>query len=543
MSIQELVTSIVAEQEQSTNQFLEILQQKIEDTIEVRRIELASQMFAESKGECPECGAGKKECECEDEEEDDEEEDDKEEMDEAVKKDEDPVDRPDVPFAGPYRKTGSVKKDQFGNVIKNRAKYLAKIGMAAAMKKEEVEQMDENDLALRSLVSTDPKKQPFYKTQKGRDAAAKKNVPALKSTIKSALGRYSKPNLPEEAEQMDEAFVIHKGKHEPGTKSSLEGTHHGVNVKPVYTSKKEAQTHADKINAGRGYKPGDEKSSLYGGVLYQVSPAKSMKEEANQMKEAAKWRSSSAAKPDPDNDWDRSSKSTGGMRATSDPRGNTGGEYNHSSLENRKKAQVASKGPNAGKTTKASNTSLKGRILGNLATKQSKPNLPEMTDRVTVDKITTELGRGKGLPPKVTTNKIVVDKAALGKLGTIKEMAPPGAKYERMVKHIKKGYSKDGLTKNEKSIAYATAWKAKGREMSEATVSDAQQMNALGMKGAEKAKTMLALRNYRKHGDINKLSPGHRSLVSGYMEKTGGLGAVSRGVANQALKKERMQEE
>jgi len=41
------------------------------------------------------------------------------------------------------------------------------------------------------------------------------------------------------------------------------------------------------------------------------------------------------------------------------------------------------------------------------------------------------------------------------------EVAPPGAKAERMVKHIKKGYADDGkLTKKEKGIAYATAWKA-----------------------------------------------------------------------------------
>lgn len=44
----------------------------------------------------------------------------------------------------------------------------------------------------------------------------------------------------------------------------------------------------------------------------------------------------------------------------------------------------------------------------------------------------------------------------------IHEVAPAGAKYERMIKHIKKGYAKDGkLTDQEKSIAYATAWKAK----------------------------------------------------------------------------------
>jgi hypothetical protein len=40
------------------------------------------------------------------------------------------------------------------------------------------------------------------------------------------------------------------------------------------------------------------------------------------------------------------------------------------------------------------------------------------------------------------------------------EKAPPGAKAERMVKHIKQGYAKDGeLTDKERSIAYATAWK------------------------------------------------------------------------------------
>ncbi len=48
--------------------------------------------------------------------------------------------------------------------------------------------------------------------------------------------------------------------------------------------------------------------------------------------------------------------------------------------------------------------------------------------------------------------------------GQIDEKAPPGAKFERMVKHIKKGYEKDGLTKKEKSIAFATAWKAKKRQ-------------------------------------------------------------------------------
>lgn len=46
----------------------------------------------------------------------------------------------------------------------------------------------------------------------------------------------------------------------------------------------------------------------------------------------------------------------------------------------------------------------------------------------------------------------------------IDEKAPPGAKYERMVKHIKAGYKEGGLTDTEKRKAYGAAWKAKKKE-------------------------------------------------------------------------------
>ena len=48
------------------------------------------------------------------------------------------------------------------------------------------------------------------------------------------------------------------------------------------------------------------------------------------------------------------------------------------------------------------------------------------------------------------------------------ESAPPTAKGERMVKHIKKGYANDGqVTDKEKSIAYATAWKQHNKDKNE----------------------------------------------------------------------------
>ena len=62
--------------------------------------------------------------------------------------------------------------------------------------------------------------------------------------------------------------------------------------------------------------------------------------------------------------------------------------------------------------------------------------------------------RYKGL--KMASKKLAKEESE-----SVEEMAPPGAKYERMVKHIKKGYAKGGLSDRERAVAYATAWKAK----------------------------------------------------------------------------------
>lgn len=51
----------------------------------------------------------------------------------------------------------------------------------------------------------------------------------------------------------------------------------------------------------------------------------------------------------------------------------------------------------------------------------------------------------------------------------VAEAAPPGAKAERMVKHIKAGYAKDGkLTDVEKRKAFGAAWKAHNKGVAEA---------------------------------------------------------------------------
>jgi hypothetical protein len=78
--------------------------------------------------------------------------------------------------------------------------------------------------------------------------------------------------------------------------------------------------------------------------------------------------------------------------------------------------------------------------------------IPSTSTVVHKDKtVVTTKKDGKVVDVKTTKNEEVEQ---------VSEKAPPGAKYERMVKHIKKGYAKGGLTPKEKSIAYATAWKS-----------------------------------------------------------------------------------
>ena len=111
----------------------------------------------------------------------------------------------------------------------------------------------------------------------------------------------------------------------------------------------------------------------------------------------------------------------------------------------------------------------------------------------------------------------------------IDEVAPPGAKYERMVKHIKKAYAKDGkLTGKEKGIAYATAWKAKNEEASqtdEAYEDDEgwyAHREMMGNKGVSKeerkSQALVALKQIQLEGYENRkpaqLSGGQRQRVA-----------------------------
>jgi hypothetical protein len=508
MFTQELVTSIIAEQEESTDQFVDIIQQKIEDAIEVKRIELASQMFEASK-KCPECG--KADCECDDEDYEDEEEDDEEEMKEEVEQ------------------------------IDELSAYTLKNAAAEARGRSR---------KIHNAVGPDAPEAAAYERRAAKfDRAGDKKIRA------DAISKHSSPAMQRRAAN---------------------------NVKAASAARDASAAARTAAAAKQTEKPGNRFAKVASSILKKIK----MREEAEQIDEISKGAAIRAAGVAGSSDDPRTNRIIDrihkkfGSKASDDAAAHANASYYGRDGKSRGTDPLNSvldrpsqmRKTKAGKINKQDQKALATSIKGRMKMHGGKSPLPEefeqMDEQFTLHAVHDEMGTKKKLGSFASKGEAATHLNKLEKAGKfpegheavltdkngqkhmytdkweqMDEMAPPGAKYERMVKHIKKGYSKGGLTKNERSIAYATAWKAKGREMNEAAMTDAQKMAALGMKGAEKAKTMMALSSYRRHGDINKLSAGHRSLVSSYMEKTGGLEAVNRSAATQALKKERMQEE
>lgn len=101
----------------------------------------------------------------------------------------------------------------------------------------------------------------------------------------------------------------------------------------------------------------------------------------------------------------------------------------------------------------------------------------------------------------------------------VAEVAPPGAKYERMVKHIKKAYAKDGkLTDKEKSIAYATAWKAKNEEtILEGGWEDEDDRDLANHHAYQSFKHDELSKKYAEQGDKKKAAH-HKSQAAKHLE-------------------------
>jgi hypothetical protein len=107
----------------------------------------------------------------------------------------------------------------------------------------------------------------------------------------------------------------------------------------------------------------------------------------------------------------------------------------------------------------------------------------ERIEQILMDRIQQEFGGQNDDEGGETDDDYAMTSAGFGSdedYGTFPESAPPTAKGERMVKHIKKGYAKDGkLTKKEKGIAYATAWKQHNKDKNESVENSGEDMTKL----------------------------------------------------------------
>ena len=102
----------------------------------------------------------------------------------------------------------------------------------------------------------------------------------------------------------------------------------------------------------------------------------------------------------------------------------------------------------------------------------------------------------------------------------LNEVAPPSKKHERMVKHIKKSYKKDGkLTDDEESIAYATAWKDYNKESFE-----------IDPKKHKKQQKQQKIRNMTKSPNENEANVAKKKAKGPELFGEGLVSAVKKGI-------------
>jgi hypothetical protein len=145
-----------------------------------------------------------------------------------------------------------------GKVKPLRKKSGYEIDESWEVSNEEAEQIDEelDQLSGRFLVSTDPSKQRYLSTERGKKNAAKKNVANLKYYIKHSLGKHPKPNLPEEADQdMSEAKYFKTAYGYAGGSKPSGGTYkHPERIKADKEKEKKEKQNVTEAEREAGYK-------------------------------------------------------------------------------------------------------------------------------------------------------------------------------------------------------------------------------------------------------------------------------------------------
>ena len=348
-------------------------------------------------------------------------------------------------------------------------------------------QTDPNDpLAGRGSFSGDPSKQRYLSTERGKKNAAKRNISTLKSFIKSSLGKHGKPNLPEEVE-LDEASPMIKPPTNRFDKKSDAFAHaekHGGKVyKQTYTDSKGQQTVSysvkkEEVEMNEASKAEAEK--LLGGPVKTRTGNEpkgklplGFRRARNLARQAMKGGVSAIHRS-----MEKTMQKENVTESTTEVNemSSHGKALAKAIMAKQSKRPIAQMMGEAGDEPRHTADAGEYDYEGDMAKSQLKSiitnaqrlhdmledttNLPEWVQSkitLTEDYVLTAANYMEG---EMNEEALAELAASLDEEIELFEKAPPGSKYERMVKHIKKGYAKGGLTPKEKSIAYATAWKS-----------------------------------------------------------------------------------
>jgi len=121
----------------------------------------------------------------------------------------------------------------------------------------------------------------------------------------------------------------------------------------------------------------------------------------------------------------------------------------------------------------------------------------------------------------------------------IDEVSPPGDKFKRMAKHIKAGYAEDGLTKQEKAIAFATTWKEYKKQQEEQADPEAAKTAAQGQQRMKTQQQMQRKQLMLQQQRLQLQKQG--KLPMGHMEEVENIDETKLGWAARAIEKREAQ--
>ena len=160
----------------------------------------------------------------------------------------------DVPFKGPYKKAGEERKDEYGNKVKNVAKYLAKKAMNT--QKEEVDQIDELSTKTLEKYKNAARADAYDADTVDDDPRFRKRAKGIKTATKKIRSNFVK-GVDEAFEQISEAPRVGMDYTHASEKSKFDSGHRAKLLNPEgrtsYLSQKSYKTAKHAKEAAKFY--------------------------------------------------------------------------------------------------------------------------------------------------------------------------------------------------------------------------------------------------------------------------------------------------